>query len=183
MRVDLHDELAAAVCNLPPATITRLQCFGIPESVIFGLPLMVGVARVQTFPSGFYEPNDNGEYAVIVGAGQRADPVWDTLDDLIAFKHSEPGLWWRRLGAIQVLGVESIRPEPVFLLRLYDTPLSWLQSGPQGVCVVDWRVDPNVLVGPIEAESPSLKVRLEQRIRSTALAKFQISISEVKDVA
>ncbi len=176
----LEDELAAAVCNLPLATITRLQCFGIPDSAIFGLPLMIGVAKVQTSPSGFYEPNDDGENVVIVGEGLRAGPTWATLDDLIAFRPQDPGRWWRRRGEVQVLGSSNIRPEPVFPLILHDTPLSWLQARARGVCVIDWRVDPErfLYAGPIEAESPTLKARLRRRIQSAALAKFQISVSE-----
>ncbi len=185
MRVDLHDELAAAVCNLPPATITRIQCFGIPESVVLDLPLMIGVAKVQTFPSGFYEPNDDGASAVIVAAGRPAPPIWDTLGDLIAFRPQDPGRWWRRRGEVQVLGSSNIRPEPVFPLILHDTPLSWLQARARGVCVIDGRVDPErfLYAGPIEVESPSLKARLERRIQSAALAKFNISVSEISNAA
>jgi hypothetical protein len=107
------------------------------------------------------------------------------LDDLVAFKPSEPGRWWRRRGEVQIIGAYNIRPEPVFPFTLHDTPLSWLQAGSRGVCVIDWRVDPErfLYAGPIETESPSLKARLAQRIQSAALAKFNISICEVKDVA
>ena len=183
--IDLHDELAAAVCNLPPATIGRLRSFGIPEAAIFDLPLMVGVAKVQTFPSGFYELNDVGASAVIVAAGRPAPPIWDTLDDLIAFRPQDPGRWWRRRGEVQVLGSGNIRPEPVFPLTLHDTPLSWLQSGASGVCVIDWRVDPErfLYAGPVAAESPSLKTRLERCIQRAALAKFDISVSEITHAA
>ena len=183
--IDLREELADAVCNLPPETIGRLRSFGIPESVIFDPPLMVGVAKVQTFPSGFYEPNGDGVDAVVVAVGRRLDLIWDTLDDLIAFNPAEPGRWWRRLGDVQVLGSENIAPEPVFPLRLYDTPLSWLQAGARGVCVIDWRVDPErfLYAGPIEAETSSLKARLERRIQSAALAKFNITVSEISNAA
>jgi hypothetical protein len=183
--IDLHDEFAEAVCNLPPATIDRLRGFGIPEAVIFGLPLKIGVAKVQTFPSGFYEPSDDGENVVIVGEGRRAGLVWATLDDLIAFKPGDPSRWWRRRGEVQVLGSSNIRPGSVFPLTLHDNPLSWLQAGASGVCVIDWRVDPErfLYAGPIEAESPSLKARLEQRIQSAALAKFNITVSEISNAA
>ena len=112
--VDLGAERADAVCNLPPATINRLRSFGIPDSVIFGEPLMIGVARVQTFPSGFYEPNDDGGGAIIVAAGWSASPIWDTLDDLITFKPQAPERWWRRRGEVKILGAYNIRSEPVF---------------------------------------------------------------------
>jgi hypothetical protein len=180
---DLHDELAAAVCNLPLATIDRLRSFGIPEAVIFGLPLMIGATKVQTFPSGFYEPNDDGTPVVVVAAGRPAGPIWDTLDDLIAFRPQDPGRWWRRCGDIQLIGAYNIRSEPVFPLVLHETPLSWLQAGTAGVCVIDWALDPEIFAGRIEAESHSLKARLERRIEQAALARFDISIREVRDVA
>ena len=51
--------------------------------------------------------------------------------------------------------------------------------------MIDWRVDPErfLYAGPIEAESPSLKARLERRIQSAALARFDISVSEVRNAA
>ena len=56
-------------------------------------------------------------------------------------------------------------------------------AGAGGVCVVDWRADPEKFTGPIAAESHSLKARFEQRIQSAALAKFNISVSEVSHAA
>jgi hypothetical protein len=96
-----------------------------------------------------------------------------------------PQRWWRRRGEVQVLGSGNIRPEPVFPLTLHDNPLSWLQAGARGVCVIDWRVDPErfLRAGPIEAETPSLKARLARRIQSAALAKFDISVSEISHAA
>ncbi len=184
--IDLYDELAEAVCNLPPATITRLRSFGIPEAAIFDLPLMIGVAKVQTFDSGFYEPNDDGEHVVIIAEGQRAGPVWDTLDDLIAFRPQDPGHWWRRCGEVEILGAYNIRPEPVFPLTIHETPLGWLRSGTRGVCIVDWSFDPERLLyaGPLEVESDQLKARLEKRIRQAAVERFDIvAPKEIRNAA
>ena len=183
--IDLVDELAAAVCNLPPANINWLRSFGIPDSEIFGEPLKVGVANIQTFPSGFYEPNEDGDLAVIIAEGWPEPPIWDVIEDLIAFKPQAPSRWWRRRGEVQVLGAHNIRPKPIFPLTLFDNPLSWLQAGGGGLCVIDWGFDAETLLfaGPLEAETPSLKSRLERRIQQAALAKFDISIREVRDVA
>jgi hypothetical protein len=183
--ITLRDELAEAVCNLPPATINRLRSFGIPESVILGEPLRLGVAKVQASATGFYEPNDDGASVLIVAEGQPAGPIWDTLDDLIAFKPQAPERWWRRRGEVQILGAYSIRPEPVFPLTIHETPLGWLQSGARGICIVDWSFDPERLLyaGPIEIESDRLKARLERRIQQAALAKFDISVREVRNAA
>jgi hypothetical protein len=177
--IDLPNELADAVCNLPLTTIDWLLSFDIPESVIFGEPLMLGVANVQIFDSGFYEPNDDGDPAVILAQGWPNSPIWDTLDDLIAFKPQEPNHWWCRRGEVQLLGAYNIRPEPVFPLSVRETPLSWLRGGGRGVCVLDWAFDPERLVyaGPLEVESAALKQRLEARIKEVALRKFEISVA------
>ena len=91
----------------------------------------------------------------------------------------------RRRGEVQILGSNNIRTKPVFPLTLHDTPLSWLQAPARGVCVIDWRVDPERFLhaGPIEAETPSLKARLERRIQSAALAKLDITVSEISNAA
>ena len=184
--IDLAAELADAVCNLPPATIGRLRSFGISDSAIFAEPLMIGVAKVQTFPSGFYEPNDDGDNALIVAEGWPASPIWDTLDDLIAFKPQDPGCWWRRRGEVQFLGAYNIRAEPVFPLTVHQTPLSWLQAGAEGLCIVDWTFNPERLLcaGPLEVESDQLKARIERQIRQAAIKKFEIDVpKEIRDAA
>ncbi len=182
----LENELATAVCSLPPATIDRLRSYSIPESVILGEPLMIGVAKVQASPSGFYEPNDDGDGVLIVAEGCPAGPVWGTLDDLIAFKPPDPGCWWRRRGEIQLLGAYNIRSEPVFPLTIHETPLGWLQSGARGICIVDWSFDPERLLyaGPLEVESDQLKARLEKRIRQAAAERFEIVVpKEIRNAA
>ena len=174
--MSLQDEFSAAVCSLTPQRIDWLRSFGIPNSVIFDEPLMIGATKVQTFPSGFYELNDDGTPVVVVAAGRPAGPIWDTLDDLIAFRPQDPRRWWRRLGAVQVLGSDNIQPEPVFPLALYETPLSWLLAARAGVCIVDWSFDPEHLLyaGPLEAESTQLKTRLKRRIQQAAIEKFRL---------
>jgi hypothetical protein len=178
--IDLRDEFSAACCNITPDRLATARAAGVPAAT--DLPLLYGMASIEPHRSGLYEPADDGELAVVVPAGEWDGLLWH-LDDLVAFKLSDPGRWWRRLGAIQILG--TVRPEPVFPLELYDTPLSWLRAGARGACIVDWSFDPDRLLyaGPIEVETPSLKTRLEQRIKDAALARFDISVCEVSDVA
>jgi hypothetical protein len=178
--VELAVELADAICNLPPPTIDRLRSYGIPDSVIFGEPLTIGVSKIQTFPDGFYRPHEDGDSALIIAAGTPGTPIWITLDDLIAFHPETPGWWWRRRGEAQILGAHNIRPEPVFPLQIHETPRSWLQAGAKGICIVNWSFNPERLLfaGPLEVESDQLKARLEQRIRDAAVERFQIAVSE-----
>lgn len=178
--VELAVELADAICNFPPPTIDSLRNRNIPDSVIFGEPLTIGVLTVQTFPDGFYEPHEDGENALIVATGTPAAPIWITLDDLIAFDPETPGRWWRRRGEAQILGMHNIRREPVFPLQIHETPLSWLQAGAKGICIIDWSFNPERLLfaGPLQVESDRLKERLEQRIRDAAVERFQIIVPE-----
>ena len=123
---------------------------------------------------------------MIVAAGRPVPPIWDALDDLIAFRPRERGRWWRRCGGGQILGAYNIRPEPVFPLTIHETPLSWLQSGARGFCIVDWSFDPERLLyaGPLEVESSQLKARLEKRIRQAAIEKFEIvTPKEIRNAA
>ncbi len=74
---------------------------------------------------------------------------------------------------------------------IHQTPLSWLQAGATGICIVDWGLDPlSALLpaGDLVAETPALKARLERRITEAALEPFKITIaspgdgSEARDV-
>jgi hypothetical protein len=182
----LEAELADAVCNLSPDRIGWFCDLGIPRVTILAEPLMIGVSFVETWSDGFYEPNDDGELAVIIAEGWPEPPIWDSVDDLIAFKPTDPSRWWRRLGEVQMLGNYNIRPEPVFPTTLYDSPMSWLQAGGTGLCIVDWAINPNTVlmsVGPMEVESSALKEKLERRIQQAALAFFEISLKEVRRAA
>ncbi len=178
-------EFSRACCNITPERLAALRAAGVPDEAF--AKHLVGMAQIETHAGGLFDfagDDVDVDLAVLLPAGEWDGLNW-ILDDIVAFHLDHPGRWWRRLGAVQVLGAPPVAPEPVFPLRLYDTPLSWLQAQAAGACVVDWRVDPErfLYVGPIEAESHSLKARFGQRIQSAALAKFQISIGEVRNAA
>jgi hypothetical protein len=174
--IDLGEEFSAAVCSITPERLAALRAADVPD---ISLP-MVGMAPIETHAGGLFDIVDDGTLAVVVPIGEWDGVNW-LLEDLVGFELSDPGRWWRRLGAVQILG--TVPAEPVFPLRLYDTPLAWLRVGGWGAVIVDWRFDPEVLVGPIEVETCSLKARLERRIKDAALARFKISVREVRDAA
>ena len=180
--IGLEDEFSAAVCSIDSGRFAALRVAGVPDKAIS--QHMVGMARIQPHRGGLFDVVDDGDLAVLQPVGEWDGLNW-VLEDLVAFHLDRPDRWWLRRGAVQILGAQNIRPEPVFPLTLHDTPLSWLQAGAGGVCVIDWRVDPErfLYAGPIEADSPSLKARLERRIQSAALAKFNISVSEISNAA
>ena len=180
--IDVEDEFSQACCNINPERLAALRAAGVPDAVY--ADHLVGMAPIEPHRGGLFDIADVGDPAVLLPVGEWGGLNWK-LEDLVAFYLDRPGRWWRRLGAVQVLGAENIAPEPVVPLRLHDTPLSWLRAAARGACVIDWRVDPErfLYAGPIEAESHSLKARLERRIQQAALAKFQISVSEVRNAA
>jgi hypothetical protein len=178
--IGLEEEFSAAVCNIDSGRFAALRAAGVPDRAFS--QHMVGMAPVETHRGGLFDIADDGALAVLLPVGEWDGLNW-ILDDIVAFYPDQPDRWWLRRGAVQILGSGNIRPEAVFPLALHDTPLSWLQAGASGVCVIDWRADPDVFAGPIEAESHSLKARLERRIQAAALAKFDISVSEVSHAA
>lgn len=176
--IDVEGEFSQAVCSITPERFTALRAAGVPCVS----PPLAGMAEIEAHAGGLFDIIDDGEVAVIVPAGWWDGLNWQ-IEDLVAFKLDCPGRWWRRLGVAEILG--DVPHGPVFPLRLYDTPMGWLRARGAGACIVDWSFDPDRLLyaGPIETETPSLKARLERRIKDAAMAKFSISVSEVRDAA
>ena len=179
--IALDEEFSAAACSIDSGRLAALRAAGVPDKAFAAH--LVGMSPIQTHRSGLYDLDATGDrWAVLLPCGEHDGLNW-SLEDIVAFHLDQPDRWWLRRGAVQILGSRNIRTEPVFPLALHDTPLSWLQAGARGACVIDWRIDPEKFTGPIEAESHSLKARLERRIKDAALAKFSISISEVRNAA
>ena len=179
---DLYTELEMTQRPLGTASFTRFRELGIPDGVLFGDRPLVGVARIVPHSCGLFEFNDEGEPAIIVAEGEPETPGWGEVDDLIAFKTADPGSWWLRRGAVDLLGAYNITSWRLDSLRIYETPLSWLQAGAKGICILDWGLNPaSILLGAgyLETESLDLKTRLERRISAAALEPFHIKVVEV----
>jgi hypothetical protein len=165
---------------------------GIPNRIIFGARHHVGVAPIVTHSDGLFELHDDGEAAVIVPEGVPEWPAWDEIHDLIAFKPEDPSRWWRRRGDVDLLGASNIIPWRLSPLTIQETPLSWLQAGAKGICIVNWGLDPFTALlrgGDLVTESPALKAQLKRRITEAALEPVKITVatlgdgSEVRDAA
>lgn len=178
--IELDDELAEAVCSLSWIRIDWLCGLGIPRQTILNLPLSVGVTKAKISPDGFYVPDDDGVDVVIVAEGQPEPPIWDGLDDLIAFQPKNPMCWWRRRGDVQILGTHNLQRRSLSPIVIHENPLSFLRAGARGVCIVDWRIDPERLAaaGPLEAESPRLANRLRRRAQEAAATRLTITVTE-----
>jgi hypothetical protein len=112
--------------------------------------------------------------------------------DLVAFAPDDPGRWWLRRGEVDLVGAYNMTPWKLGPTTVCTTPLSWLQAGADGVCILDWHCDPaDVLLGAgeLRAESEVLKAKMKSRIVEVALGSFQITVaspgggSEVRDAA
>ena len=128
--VYLIDELRAALAAPTPEQDRELINLGVPANTI----CFVGTAKVR--PNGkTFEPDPDGLLAWVI-------PCMDSGEttDLLAFTSDAPGRYWLRLGVATYVGGDAlgdtVMDEPV---RVFKTPLSWLQSGApaDGLVIVD----------------------------------------------
>ena len=178
---NLDREFGFATDIVTPLWAERFQNWGIPNRIIFGPRHYLGAARIVHHSSGLFEPHEDGEHALIVPEAVPEWPAWDAIHDLIAFRPDDPARWWRRRGDVDLLGASNMTPWRLSPLVLHETPLSWLQGGADGVCIINWGFDPLARLGGaghLEAETPAIRMRLERRIQEAALAGFDIGVME-----
>ena len=174
-----------------PALERWMLAQGVPASVARIQDMRFTQARIEP-NDGYFEFADDGAAglkqrgggptqikAIIVPEGARAPRwegdieimCWATMADMVAFDIDDPSRWWRRRGAIDVLGQGALcdarvcpdmddlfaarerlgkrrlsaahaRRMAMPPLRLFSTPLSWLAGGAEGCCLVDRDIDP-----------------------------------------
>jgi len=161
--------------------VSKLRRLGIPDRVIYGPRSLVGVARIMPCTSGFFEFHEYGEKALVIAEGEPAVPGWSLIEDLVAFQPGNPCRWWLRRGAVQLLGEHNLRSWKLGETVLHATPLDWLQSGGEGVCVLDWKLDPSVLLygtgAGLVADSAALKAKLLDRVQEAAVEPWKIEVA------
>ncbi len=180
----LATELARTQDPLGPNWYARLRDLGIPDRVIFGVRPLIGVGHIVTHSTGLFEFHEDGDLALIIAEGEPEVPGWTEIHDLLAFMPEEPGRWWLRRGAVDLLGAYNITPWKLSPTTIHETPVSWLQAGADGVCIIDWTRSPaDVLLGAgeLRTESHSLKAKLERRIVEVALGSFQVTVALPND--
>ncbi len=105
----------------------------------------LGVERITTV-GRLYTPHPDGFPAVILAIWAPAPPsIYTAVEgpeilDLLALRLDQPSTWWRRIGEVGlVLGedqyldsIESSAP-----LKVFDTPLAWLQGNCDGAVFLD----------------------------------------------
>ena len=105
----------------------------------------LGVARIAT-AGRLYMPAPNGFPAIILAIWAPAAPsVYTVVEspeilDLLALRLDQPETWRRRVGEPGlVLGEDRYldATETGALLKVFDSPLAWLQGGCDGVVFLD----------------------------------------------
>ena len=129
----LFAEFENAVRRIEQCHLERLACVGC-RGIDISRAGGVGVSNIEANGDGTYQRVDHGTPAVILPAREN-----DQIIDLVAFRTSEPGRFWIRVGLAGVLGydfatmcVDLERP-----LSVHLTPLSWLRAGGEGLCVLN----------------------------------------------
>jgi hypothetical protein len=112
----------------------------------------IGVARIETFRDGTYQPSEIGRPAFVLPCfdgpapsprdcviqDRRVPPVID----LAAFCPRDPSRTWQRTGIATFLGQRAYDAARWhgWELRVYRDPMSWLRAGAElaGIVVLDW---------------------------------------------
>lgn len=125
------------------------------------------ITRIRTRHDGLYEPDSDGDEAMIV-------PVQDRhgeLVDIVAWFLDKPEIWWLRLGdETPFLGTRNLAMAAYYgdPITLHPNPESWLLAGRKGVCILkwSWRLDDLFEgVGVVECSSTPLQRKLIASLR------------------
>ena len=182
---DLQHEFALTTDGVSTLVLARFRQWGIPPRIMYGPRHHVGVAKIVTSSDGFFEFHEDGRWALIVPEGVPEVPGWDSIEDLVAFFPDEPGRWWRRRGEATFLSAYNQSPWQLSSLTVHEQPLTWLQAGCTGICILNWGFDPNTLLGAGQLlfKTQALRTRFEHRITEAALAPFNLLDMEARYAA
>ena len=137
----LEAEYKQAAWDAGPPTVQLLLNLGVPRSVVYGRAVeycAFGVARIETYRSGFYEPSEGGQIAIIQPCAGCPEPYFPEVIDLCAWFPSNPNKWWMRTGCGPVLDLDAVERAAFFdkPLTIHRTPLDYLRSGCVGTVIL-----------------------------------------------
>ena len=131
----------------PDVLAARKLRADLPEDFWIGAG-MPGLATIRPIRDGRFEFAEDGLTAVVIPA---YDTIPGNLDanperhvehlvDLVAVDLDQPDRYWRRRSEALVLGsayleIAGQEGEPITVFR---SPMSWLRSGGDGICILDW---------------------------------------------
>jgi hypothetical protein len=125
----------------------------------------------------------------IAEGGQILVPVWamvpgfSDIIDVVSFDIAKPADWTMETGAGRFLGADSLLAAQsatyTWPLFLHATPLSWLEDGCRGSCILFPRTIPSELAGVRQvAVREEVAPRLDRLLREFGLRRPQIMIFE-----
>lgn len=141
MKVDLASEMEIVSGSAGAEHYHRLVALGCPIKAIATLAPRYqpfGVSKVRWMPGGLYEPDPDGEAAVIMPVVEEDGGLFTPEPyDFIAWQTSRPRRWAWRIGQAPALGEHLITDCDV--LPVVATPLDWLARGGECLCILDWQ--------------------------------------------
>ena len=142
-------------------------------------PKIVAVAKAVPELRGTFTLDPAGDEMLILANWDRPQPLDDGIGtyepdpclDMIAINPDTPDTFWTMVEWPVLGGIwmerASQRDEPI---RIYRNPLTWLQAGGHGACVLDWKAPPTLLLascGRILAEDQVTAARLSALTRKS----------------
>jgi hypothetical protein len=138
-------EYRQAKRNATRDTVDLLRGLGVPGGVLYGLATdypMYGVARIETFDSGFYDSSDDGEMAIIQPVAQCVESGSPDVIDLVTWLPDDPAHWWLRIGHWPLLNPDAVSDATFFgednPVVVHAMPLDFIRAGCEGVVVLQW---------------------------------------------
>lgn len=135
---DLTKEWQCAASNIRERHLARLRELRVPITSLASLGCeqpTVGAQRVRFGRDGLWEPDPDGEPAVLVAVCER-DDFGPVLVDLVAFASDNPKQWAWRTGdgwALGLANLDEFRP-----LRVVEDPIAWLAAAGDALCILNW---------------------------------------------
>jgi hypothetical protein len=171
-------ELLQLFSTMPPPPNVRMRAHGVDEIVRrWPGPQPLASGTVIFGSDGRFELTEAGDPAWVMPVWDRPRPLDDGLGegwadeilDLVAFDPANPSNVQTLLGEPLLGGLEVERAsylrEP---LRLYGSPLSWLQASGDGAVILDWEHFPHLALSTVDrviCESFALAERLDRVLR------------------
>ncbi|OUR75990.1 hypothetical protein A9Q83_16650 [Alphaproteobacteria bacterium 46_93_T64] len=114
----------------------HLQSMGVGGKAIVNAGL-IGIGRIE-IDGSYWHPEESGKSALVLPVGD--SDRFSSFVDLVAFRTSQPDVWWMRTGFGPLLGYQNLEKCIHFekQLTVHSNPLQWLQSECEGICVLDW---------------------------------------------
>lgn len=138
------------------ASAAYLRDNGLDDRSVEACAGVLGLARTELLPGRLFDFRRDGFVSAVIEVFDRDD---ETVLDLLAWPVDRPEHFATMFGTAAVLGSARIESRATYHLdrplRVFRTPLSWLQAGGAGVVLIDKAAGAAALadaLGPIAGE-------------------------------